>query len=136
LGAYPHDLAEYAAVRERIAGCGKKVITAGHLSFAGGNRSSELLGRLLPLPGNVKIHFYGHAHIGDEYWVKPNTFRKIAYVEHQKVPQIDVASLENQRADESRSCLFLVMEDGGMGVAFRDHSKKRWAEVVVFGEER
>ena len=133
---YPHNPAAYAAVRTLIQNAGPKVITAGHLSFPGGNRHSDLLAQLLPLPANVLIHFYGHAHIGDEFWVKPNTFRKIAYVEHQKIPQIDVASLENQRADESRSCIFMIMEDGAMAVAFRDHSKHRWAEVLVLGPQR
>jgi hypothetical protein len=133
---YPHSAAAYRAVVGSMSAGGRRVITAGHCAFAGGNRPSALMSQMLPLPGEVAIHFYGHAHIGDEFWVKPNTFRKIAYVEHQKVPQIDVASLENRRADESRSCLFMILEDGGMAVGFRDHSKRRWAEVVVFGKER
>ena len=54
-------------------------------AFCGGNRASEHLSTLLPLPHQVKIHFYGHAHIGDYAWAKENAYRRISCVDwHEK----------------------------------------------------
>lgn len=133
---YPHGPEAYAKLQAEIAAKSGPVIIAGHGPFPGGNRAGDLLAQMLPLPDNVKIHLYGHAHIGDRHWVKEHVYRKIAYVEHQKVPQIDVASLENARGDEIRSVIFEVGAEGNLAVLFRDHSKRRWAELFVVGAER
>ena len=133
---YPHGPEAYQALRDLIASAGRPVITAGHCPFAGGNRPSDLMSQMLPLPGNVRAHFYGHAHIGDVYWVKENVFRKIAYVHHQTIPQIDVASLENRRGNEIRSAFLEIYADGTLGIFFRDHSRGRWAEALLLNAER
>ncbi|HZJ56847.1 MAG TPA: metallophosphoesterase, partial [Clostridia bacterium] len=65
---YPYDDAYFEELRDKIAGIEKPVFTASHYAFPGGNRPSPLLKRLLPLPNNVRVHFYGHAHIGDRVW--------------------------------------------------------------------
>ncbi len=129
--AYPWGPEAYAKLREEIAARRRPIIIAGHEAFPGGNRPSELMRQLLPLPASVRIHFYGHAHIGDKVWLKEHLYRKIAYVEHQKLMQIDVASLEDQRGDEIRSVIFEIYGDGGFGVFFRDHGKRRWSEVLL-----
>lgn len=51
---------------EEIAALGKPVLTLSHDSYAGGNRGAPLFDCFLPVAGNVRMHFYGHAHIGDE----------------------------------------------------------------------
>ena len=45
--------------RAAIAALGKPVFTMSHYAFPGGNRASELMGRLRPLPPNVVAHLYG-----------------------------------------------------------------------------
>ena len=132
-GEYPHGAAAYGALRAKIAASDKPVIMAGHYGFAGGNRPSALLNRLLPLPGNVRMHFYGHAHIGDAAWAKENRFRKIATIDHHDIPQIDVASLENERGNAIRSAVLEMYEDGGLGVFFRVHDRRMWEEAYWRG---
>lgn len=133
---YPHTPDAYLALRDLIANSNRPVITAGHCPFAGGNRPSDLMSQMLPLPPNVRAHFYGHAHIGDHHWVKENVFRKIAYVHHQTIPQFDIASLENRRGNEIRSAFLEIYTDGTLGIFFRDHSQSRWAEALLLNPER
>ncbi len=128
---YPYGADAYLALRDEIAGCGRPVITIGHYGFAGGNRPSALLGRMLPLPANVRVHFYGHAHIGDKVWAKEHVYRKISTVDHQDVPQFDIASLENLRGNAIRSAILEMYEDGSLGVFFRVHDRKVWEECYV-----
>ena len=128
--AYPHDQAAYDALRARIAQAGKPVITAAHYAFAGGNRDSEsgLLNPLLPLPENVRVHFCAHAHVGDRRWAGKDAFRKIACVDEQAVPQVNVASLDNDRGSQTRSVILELYADGTLGIYFRDHESRRWPE--------
>ena len=133
---YPHTTDVYQALSHHIATLGERVITAGHYAFAGGNRPSTLLDRMLPVPENVKLHLYGHAHIGDAKWAKEHCFRKIAGIHGHKAPQIDVASLEDQRGSEIRSVMLELYEDHSIGVLFRDHSRVAWAEVYVLSDIR
>jgi hypothetical protein len=128
---YPHGPEAYEALRREIAACGKPVILAGHYAFAGGNRPSALLNRLLPLPDNVLVHFHGHAHIGDAQWAGKDCYRKIGFTEGQPLVQINVSSLENDRGSAVRSVFLEIYEDGGMGVYFRDHDRAAWAELYV-----
>lgn len=131
-GAYPHTAESYRAVTERIRSIPGPVITAGHNSFPGGLRSSRLLGQMLPLPGNVRAHFYGHSHIGDTFWGGDACFRKLSTVDTQDIPQIDVAALENHRGDAVRSTFLEIYKDGTLGVLLREHCRHRWSDAYYF----
>jgi|GEM_PF-639427 len=133
---YPHSAAVWADLKAQIAAKTGPVIIAGHGAFPGGNRAGALMQRLLPLPENVKLVLYGHAHIGDLRLVKENVYRKIAYVDHQRIPQVDVASLEDARGDEIRSAIVEYHTDGSLLVLFRDHKCARWPEVLAIGASR
>ena len=126
---YPYDDAFFEELRAKIADLNKPVFTASHYAFPGGNRPSPLLERLLPLPDNVKTHFYGHAHIGDKVWVGKDCYRKISYVDDHNIPQIDVASFENIRGNAVRSVFFEIYQKGGYGILFRNHTLAKWEEV-------
>lgn len=129
--SYPYDEKAYSLIRERIADLDKPVFTASHYAFPGGNRESEILGKLMPLPDNVKIHFYGHAHIGDRVWAGKDCFRKISWVDDQDIQQINVASLENIRGNAIRSVFFEIYADGRYGILFRNHTLEKWDEIYL-----
>lgn len=128
---YPHSEADYRAVKEQLADQRKPVIIAGHNAFPGGNRPAELQQRLFPLPEPVRLHVYGHAHIGDEEWLGKNVYRTISYVDDHPIPQVDVASLEDHRGDIIRSVVLELYANGDCGVYFRDHTTCSWLEAYV-----
>jgi hypothetical protein len=130
---YPYGAEEYARVREMIAGSGKPVITASHYALAGGARPSALLNQLLPLPDTVRLHLHGHSHIGDQVWGGKDCYRKIACVDHQAIPQVNISSLENTRGNSIRSAYLEIYEDLSFGVWFRNHMKKRWEDAYLSG---
>ena len=125
--AYPYSTADYRAVIDELAVRDRPLITAAHTSFPGGNRASSLQGRLLPLPDSVRLHLYGHAHIGDRDHLR-NPYQTISYVQDQPIPQIDVASLEDRRDGLIRSVFLEAYDDGSCVVSFRDHTNGRWLE--------
>lgn len=128
---YPYQESFMSRLKEEMANAGKPVIIASHYSFAGGNRPSELWNRLLPLPDQAKVVFYGHSHIGDRHWGKEHVFRKIACVEHQSIPQINVSSLENIRGDKIRSVYLEMYHDQTLGVYFRESERREWTEMLL-----
>jgi len=134
--SYPHGPGAYAALRRRMAECGRPVITAGHYAFTGGSRPSPMLDRLLPLPESVRLHVHGHQHVGDASVRDPDFQRKISTVTRQKVPQINVSAIERRRADQVRSVVLEVHADRTLGVFFRDHDRRAWAECYVLDEGR
>lgn len=129
--SYPYDSETYRTLSEKIKGLNKPVFTMGHYSFMGGNREAALQSQMLPLPENVRAHFYGHAHIGDSVWAGKDCFRKISCVDWQDIPQINVASLENFRGSAIRSVFLEIYEDGTYGVLFRNHTKRQWEEIYL-----
>lgn len=118
-------------LRAMLASFDKPVFTLGHYGFPGANRGNELLGRILPLPDNVRMHIYGHAHIGDGMWAGKDLYRKIACVDNQQIPQVNVASLENRRGSAVRSAIFEYYEDGTVGLFFRNHTEHKWDEMYM-----
>jgi len=134
--AYPYGDEDWRELRERIEAAGRPVITVSHYAFRGGNRPSALLDGLLPIPANVKVHFYGHAHIGDAVFVGEDRFRKISWTCDHNLPQIDVASLEDRRGNEIRSVFLEIYDDRSLGIYFRDHGSGRWAEALLLSDER
>lgn len=128
---YPHSIDAYRSLVELISSTSKPVITVSHYSFSGGNRPSELQDQLLPLPQNVKIHFYGHAHIGDKKWAGKDCFRKIACIDNQAISQVNVSSLEDRRGSAIRSVILEVYNNNRFGIYFRNHSEKKWEEFYL-----
>jgi hypothetical protein len=133
---YPHLEEDYHELRELIAASDKPVITVSHYAFAGGTRPSPLHNRMLPLPATVRLHLHGHAHIGDTRWAGKDAYRKIAGIDHQHIPQLNISSLENSRGSSTRSAMIELYDDASIGVFFRDHSRKHWSESLLLGADR
>ena len=133
-GAYPHSREDYQKLAEEMAALGKPVITLSHYAFPGGNREAGLFSQCMPLPDNVRIHFYGHAHIGDARCAGPDCFRKVACVNDHPIMQMDVASLENGRGNAVRSVLLEWYPTREIGVFFRNHSLHCWDDAFFLRE--
>ena len=129
--AYPYTAEHYQALTEQIHQLGKPVLTMSHYAFPGGNREAPLFRQLMPLPENVRMHFYGHAHIGDAEWAGKDCYRKLSGVDDQAIMQVNVASLENYRGTAVRSALVNVYEDEEIGILFRNHSSHCWDDVLI-----
>ena len=129
--AYPYTTEHYLALNEQIRKLDKPVITMSHYAFPGGNREAPLFKQLLPLPENVRMHFYGHAHIGDAEWAGKDCYRKLSGVDDQAIMQVNVASLENYRGTAVRSVLVNVYEDDEIGILFRNHSSHCWDDFLI-----
>ncbi len=126
---YPYTMAHAQALRREMADCGKPVITCGHYAFPGGNRQSALMSKLLPLPETVRLHLYGHAHIGDIVWAARDAFRRISWVDYHDIPQVNVSSFENIRGEKCRSVLLHIYPDGQLGLFFRNHDDHTFTEA-------
>ena len=120
-----------ARARAKIAALGKPVFTMSHYAFPGGNRASDLMALLRPLPPNVVAHFYGHCHIGDFKWGGQDCLRQISGIDGSAVTQFDVASLENRRGNAVRSAILEWYGGASYGVFFRDHTAHRWEKAFV-----
>lgn len=125
---YPYSTADYRAVIEQTSVREKPTVIAGHNAFPGGNRPAEIQRRFLPLPETVRLHLYGHAHIGDVEHVGEHAYRTITAIDGHAIPQFDVASLEDRRGDTIRSVILELGRAGGYCVHFRDHSQAAWLE--------
>ena len=123
---YPHTKEVWQAVRDKFADCGKPVFTFAHCAFPGGNRPSQYLEQLLPLPDNFRAHFHGHSHIGDGAWGGKDLYRQVACVDDHPQMQFDISSLDHMRGTAVRSAFFDYYGDGQYGVFFRDHTNRRW----------
>ncbi len=126
---------EWAQLRKEMEQAEGPVITASHYAFRGGNRVNPMLDPLLPLPANVRLHVYGHSHIGDFAWGKKDAYRRIACVDWHDVPQVDVSSLENIRAEFCRSVFLLILEDDSFALFFRDHDHHCFTEAYFPSKE-
>ena len=134
--AYPHTKEAYEALRQEMMDSRRPIIGAGHYAFPGGNRPSALLGQLLPLPPSYKVHFYGHAHLGEERLLGEHNYRKFAYTDFQHIPQVDVAALECRKASFVRSVFLEIYQDQSMGIFSRNHQNRVWEEALFLSPER
>ena len=124
---YPYGDDHFAAIRADMEACGKPhIITAAHCAFPGGNRDTEILGKIQPLPLNTRLHLYGHSHIGEYTCPKERIFSQIQWVDWQDIPQVDVASFENIRGSYCHSVLLQIYEDDSLGLFFRNHDEGRF----------
>ena len=133
---YPYTQKDADAIRQEIINENHGVITASHYCMPGGNRDSYLMSKLTPLPENVLIHFYGHSHIGDFEWGGKDAYRRIAWVDFEDIPQIDVASMENIRGSFCRSALLQIYDDDTMAVFFRNHDAHCFTEVYFPAKDK
>lgn len=127
---YPYtreDFRRLAAERDEKP----RVITAGHYAYPGGNRATEYMGEFLPLKDNVKLHIYGHAHVGDRVWAGKDWGRQICGVDGHTQSQVNISSLEVGRGNAIRSAFLEVYRGGEMAVIFRDHSHKKWDKLLL-----
>ncbi len=132
---YPHTREVWQGVRDRFGACGKPVFTFSHCAFPGGNRPSEYLAQMLPLPDNFRAHFYGHAHIGDEMWAGKDLYRQIACVDNHGIMQFDIASLDHLRGTTVRSAVFDYYGSGNYSVFFRDHINHCWENACMSAQD-
>ena len=129
-GGYPYtyeDFRRLADERDKKTA----VITAGHYSYPGGNRATEYMGEFLPLKDNVKLHVYGHAHVGDKVWAGKDWGRQICGVDGHMLTQVNISSLEVGRGNAIRSAFLEVYGDSSLAVIFRNHSVKKWDKLLV-----
>lgn len=134
--AYPHQKEAWEAIREEMAASPQPVLSIGHYAYPGGNRPSDFMAQLLPLPETVQAHFYGHAHLGEVRLLQENVYRKIAYVDFSNIPQIDVASLERRKGNYVRSVFLEIYRDGTLGIFFRNHDTRVWEEALFLDPRR
>ena len=96
---------------------------------------------MLPLPANIRLHLYGHAHIGDAAWAGKDLYRKIACVDNHPIIQCDIASLEDGRGQRDAvdgagdlrrigtwGCTFAITRRGG------GRSRCCWMASVIFSD--
>lgn len=127
--AYPYTYEDYRALCAHMEALGKPVFTMSHYNFPGGNREAPLLEQMLPLPKNLVMHFYGHAHIGDTAWAHENAHRKLAGIHNHALMQANISSLEEGRSTGTRSAVLMTYDDGSTAVFFRNHSLRRWEDA-------
>lgn len=133
--AYPHyEL--LLRLKDEMAAEEGPVIIASHYSFAGGSREAPALDKyILPLPQNVKLHFYGHAHIGDFINAVPSPYKRITWVDMHDIPQINVSSFEHIRGHKCRSVFLHIYEDDSCGIFFRNHDDGIFTECYFPAKE-
>lgn len=131
---YPYDEEAYARLSREMAEFGGPVILASHYALPGGQKPSELMGRLLPLPSNVKLVLHGHAHIGDLVWNKDNPWERNNPVNGQALRQYNVSALETVRSAGSHSAVLEIVSSGPSLLRIRDHQMKAWVEEFKWGE--
>ncbi len=130
-GRYPYPPQTYNDLRDAIARHDGPVITASHYAYPGGQRQSELMRALLPLPDNVKFHCYGHAHIGDLVWNKEKPYLRPNPIEGQSLIQFNISALETARSAGSHSAILDIGPNGPEKLRIRCHLEKRWTETFT-----
>lgn len=133
-GFYPYRPEAYRAVMDTIAAMNKPVLTFSHYSFPGGNREAPMFKHFFPLPDNLRMHFYGHAHIGDAKWAGKDCHRKLCGIDDHIQMQVNVASLENYRGTAIRSVIIEWYENNEIGILFRNHTLHCWDDYLVCRE--
>jgi len=124
---YPH-MERLQSLKTEMQEDGCPIITASHYAFPGGSRPAKLFRNLFPLPQNVKLHFYGHAHIGDFAWAGDRPYQRISWMERHDIPQINVSSFEHIRGLKCRSVFLHIYEDHSCGIFFRNHDDHVFTE--------
>ncbi len=131
---YPHDQASYTRLSQAMAGFAGPVMIASHYALPGGQKPSGLMGRLLPLPANVKLVMHGHAHIGDLVWNKDNPWQRNNPVSGQPLRQFNVSALESVRSPGSHSAVLKISPAGPLSLRIRCHQEHKWLDTFPLAE--
>lgn len=125
---YPYSPEHYKTVRRQIRDYNGPVIIASHYALPGGQRPSSLLGHLLPLPENVRLHLHGHAHIGDMVHNKERPWQRENPIEGDERMQFNISALESHRTSGSHSALLSLYPDKTITLQIRCHLEKKWLD--------
>lgn len=125
---YPYLQDSYEKLRRLMRDYDGPVIIASHYSFPGGQRPSDLMKQLFPLPENVRLHLYGHAHIGDLVCNKENPWQRENPITGHTQKQINISALESLRTPGSHSALMELHSDGSIALRIRCHLEKKWLD--------
>lgn len=127
---YPYTAEHFASIRKDMEACtSPNIITASHYAFPGGNRDTALLSLIQPLPQNVRLHLYGHSHIGEYNWPGSRVFSQIQWIDWQDIPQVDVSSFEDIRGSYCRSVMLQIYDDDTLGLFFRNQNEHRFVSA-------
>ena len=129
---YPFNADSYEKLRRIIRGYNGPVIIAAHYAFPGGQRPNDFTKQLLPLPENVRLHLYGHAHIGDLVWNKDDPWQREHPITGHTQKQINISALESLRSPGSHSALLDLHSDGSVELRIRCHLEKKWIADFKF----
>ncbi|MEX0653915.1 MAG: metallophosphoesterase family protein [Phycisphaeraceae bacterium] len=124
---YPHTAA-WPRLRDRLARAAEPVVFAGHYAFPGGQRPSDLMGQLLPLPETVRLHLHGHAHIGDMVHNREHPWRRNNPITGQPQRQYNISALETARSPGSHSALLRFDAGEPARLDIRCHLQQQWVE--------
>lgn len=132
---YPHDQASYTRLSQAMAAFEGPVVIASHYALPGGQKPSGLMGRLLPLPANVKLVMHGHAHIGDLVWNKDNPWERNNPVSGHSIRQFNVSALESVRSPGSHSAILDIGPGGPIDLRIRCHQTRKWLDVFPLASD-
>lgn len=133
--AYPHTTECYRELSENIARHPGPVIIASHYAFPGGQRPSSLMGHLLPLPPNVRLHLHGHAHIGDLVHNKDRPWQRVNPIHESSILQFNISALETARSPGSHSAILEIGAEGPRFLHIRCHLTRAWLETFDLREK-
>lgn len=129
---YPYLPDAYQNLRQCIEDHDGPVILASHYALPGGQRPSDLLAHLLPLPSNVRLHLHGHAHIGDLVWNKERPWQRKNPIDGTTSQhQYNISALESDRSPGSHSALLSFGSEQPMTLRIRCHLSYQWEEPFV-----
>ncbi|HWL52713.1 MAG TPA: metallophosphoesterase [Chthoniobacteraceae bacterium] len=129
----PDEVHTLPPLRDAIARHPGPVLTAGHYALPGGQRPLARMSALFPLPANLRLHLYGHAHIGDLKINGANPWQRDNPVEAHSLRQYNISALENVRSPGSHSAMLELDEGGPVSLTIRCHLERRWVERFELG---
>ncbi|MFA9478988.1 metallophosphoesterase [Phycisphaerales bacterium AB-hyl4] len=125
---YPYGPEVWRQLRDEIADVHEPVITAGHYAYPGGQRPSPLLADCLPVPDTVRLHMYGHAHIGDLVHNGERPYQRDNPIKGQSLRQYNISALETARTAGSHSVLLRFQNGLPTRLDVRCHLEHKWLE--------
>jgi len=123
---YPDPEPALAALREAMARHPGPIVIAAHYALPGGQRPNQFQARLFPLPDSVRLHLYGHAHIGDLVYNRINPWQRQHAVEGHAFPQFNISAFENQRTPGCHTALLEFSPAEPVRLRVRCHLAKSW----------
>ncbi len=125
---YPYPVDAYRRLRAAMERHDGPVIIASHYALPGGQRASDLLAPLLPLPKNVCLHLHGHAHIGDTVFNAENPWQRANPITGETRMQYNISALESVRSPGSHSGILNLVSGIPTRLRIRCHEKGEWVD--------